>query len=90
MFDIGFMELMIILAIAAVIIGPKNLPGLAKALGKGWGEFQTAFEKLKQDVMDETDTLRSSVDLDPLKKDVPAAKADTTAAPDNKDKPAPN
>lgn len=90
MFDIGFMELMVILAIAAVIIGPKNLPALAKTLGRSWGEFQVAFGKLKQEMMDEADNLRSAVDLNPLKKDVPAAKTDATVSPDGKDKSASN
>ena len=52
MFDIGFFELMIIMGIAVVVIGPQNLPKLAKAIGKGWGEFQRTFSGLKQEVMD--------------------------------------
>ena len=39
MFDIGFFELMIIMAIGVVVVGPKNLPRLARAVGRGWGEF---------------------------------------------------
>lgn len=73
MFDIGFFELIIIMAIAMVVIGPENLPKLAKAAGKGWGEFQAAFEGLKKDVMDEADDLKSSVEVDQLKRDVSAA-----------------
>lgn len=73
MFDIGFFELIIIMVIAVVVIGPENLPRLAKAVGKGWGEFQAVFEGLKKDVMDETDDLRSSIKMDQLKQDVSAA-----------------
>ena len=40
MFDIGFFELMIIMGIAVVVIGPQNLPKLAKAIGKGWESFK--------------------------------------------------
>jgi len=70
MFDIGFFELLIIMGIAVVVIGPQNLPQLAKALGKGWGEFQATFNSLKQEVLNETDELKQSVNLDALEQDV--------------------
>ena len=70
MFDIGFFELMVIMAIAVVVIGPQNLPKLAKAIGKGWGEFQNTFNSLKQEVMDEAEGLKQNVNLDTLEQDV--------------------
>ena len=73
MFDIGFFEITIIMAIAVVVIGPKNLPKLAKAIGKGWGEFQNTFNSLKQDVLDETESLKQNVNLDALEQDVTTA-----------------
>ncbi len=73
MFDIGFFEIMIIMGIAVVVIGPKNLPKLAKAIGRGWGEFQNTFNSLKQDVLDETESLKQNVNLDGLEQDVTSA-----------------
>ena len=73
MFDIGFFEIMIIMAIAVVVIGPQNLPKLAKAIGKGWGEFQSTFSSLKQEVMDEAEGLKQSIDIDNLEQDIGAA-----------------
>jgi sec-independent protein translocase protein TatB len=70
MFDIGFFELMVIMAIAVVVIGPQNLPKLAKAIGKGWGEFQSTFNSLKQEVMDEAEGLKQTVNMEHLEKDV--------------------
>ena len=73
MFDIGFFEIAIIMAIAVVVIGPQNLPKLAKAIGKGWGEFQSTFNSLKQEVMDEAEGLKQSIDIDNLEQDIGAA-----------------
>ncbi|MFQ5672011.1 MAG: twin-arginine translocase TatA/TatE family subunit [Nitrospinales bacterium] len=73
MFDIGFFELMIIMTIAVLVVGPKNLPRLAKAVGKGWKEFQSTFEGLKDEVMEEADNLKNSVNIDQLEQDVSSA-----------------
>jgi sec-independent protein translocase protein TatA len=43
-FGIGLPELLIILAIALIVIGPKQLPELARSLGKGFAELKRATE----------------------------------------------
>ena len=73
MFDIGFFEILIIMGIAMVVIGPKNVPKLAKAIGKGWGEFQRTFSSLKDEVMTEAENVKQSVNLEGLEQDVSAA-----------------
>ena len=73
MFDIGFFEILILMGIAVFVIGPKNLPKLAKAVGRGWGEFQKTFSDLKQEVMDETEGVKQAVGLDQLEQEVSAA-----------------
>jgi Tat protein translocase TatB subunit len=47
MFGIGMPEFLLIMAIALIVIGPKKLPELAKALGKALGEFKKATSELK-------------------------------------------
>jgi sec-independent protein translocase protein TatA len=38
--NIGPMELIIVLVIALIVIGPKKLPEVGKSLGKGMREFK--------------------------------------------------
>ena len=56
MFGIGMPELLVIFVVALVVLGPKRLPDVAKALGKGLAEFRKATADL-------TDELRSAQDM---------------------------
>ena len=48
MFGIGMPELILILAIALIVIGPKKLPDLAKSLGRAMREFKKATNEFKE------------------------------------------
>ena len=39
MFGIGSTELLVILVVALLVLGPKNLPQIARTIGKAMGEF---------------------------------------------------
>ena len=61
MFGIGMPEMILILAIALIVIGPKKLPDLAKSLGRAMREFKKATNEFK-------DTLQIDNDLSDVKK----------------------
>jgi len=50
MFDIGLSELIVIMIIALLVIGPKRLPEVARALGKGLAEFRRALDNVKDEL----------------------------------------
>jgi TatA/E family protein of Tat protein translocase len=63
MFGIGIPEILIILVVALLVLGPQKLPELAKALGRAMGEFKRA-----------TRDLRETMDLDNLDVTEPSSK----------------
>ena len=42
MFGIGFPELLVILVVALIVLGPKRIPDVARSLGRGLAEFRRA------------------------------------------------
>lgn len=90
MFGIGMPEMILILAVALIVIGPKKLPDLAKSLGKAMGEFKKATRDLKDSMQIDTELKEVKGAFDDLgKAPSPAVKADAgrvaeapTAAPD--------
>ena len=52
-FSVGPMELVIVLVIALVILGPKRLPEAGKAVGNGMREFKESISGRSSDEDDE-------------------------------------
>lgn len=50
MFGLGLSEILLIAIVAIVVIGPKKLPEVARALGKGYAEFKKALDGFKDAV----------------------------------------
>jgi sec-independent protein translocase protein TatB len=79
MFGIGMQELLLILVIALIVLGPKKLPDVAKSLGKALNEFKRAASDIKEslDLEDGMHTVKKSFDVI---NDTPAAAADPSAS----------
>ncbi len=69
MFGIGMPEMLLLLALALVVIGPKKLPDLAKSLGRAMREFKKATNELKETLDLDEDLSEVKNAFDDLKKD---------------------
>jgi Tat protein translocase TatB subunit len=70
MFGIGMPELLLLLAIALIVVGPKKLPELAKALGRGLAEFKKATSDLKESLDTSTDFTELKQSFDDIQETV--------------------
>ena len=95
MFNIGFSELLLILLVAFVIVGPKDLPKVAAALGRGVRTVKRLVREFKDetglgDVVDEfkktsRDLEKTFRDADPTQ-DLKKAQKDVEDALDSAEK----
>ncbi len=50
MFDFAFSELVVVLVVALIVIGPEKLPKVARTLGLLWGKLQRFVTNVKTDI----------------------------------------
>lgn len=82
MFGIGMPELLLILGLALIVLGPKKLPELARALGKGMAEFRRATDELKEEFRQlERDTDESASAATPAEEPAPVKEAAAEPVP---------
>ena len=57
MFNISPLEIVVLLVIALIVLGPQRLPEMARSVGKGMREFRAALTSDRHDDDDENDEL---------------------------------
>jgi len=67
MFGIGMPELIIIMVIALVVIGPQKFPSFLRSLGRGLAEFKRTSNEIKQTVQEEMDKVVEETNLKEIK-----------------------
>ena len=78
MFGIGMTELMVILVLALLILGPKRLPDMARSLGRGLAEFRRASTDIRREFLDVAEDARiQPSDLEPAQPEPESPEADT-------------
>ncbi len=63
MFGIGIPELIIILIVAFVVVGPEKLPKIARSLGKGFYELKRATEDVREEFEKEGGFLEDTLEV---------------------------
>ena len=71
MFDIGFTELLLISAVALLVAGPQNLPGLIRDVARSYGQVRSWFSEIKTDIKNEigADEIREQLRVESIQAD---------------------
>ena len=64
MFDVGFWEMLLLLALGLIILGPKKLPAIALKIGNYIGKARTLVNSFSRQ-------MRQEIELDPKRPMVP-------------------
>ena len=84
MFGIGMPEVLLILAVALIVIGPKKLPDLAKSLGRAIGEFKKATHEFKESIDINSDLKDVKDTFEDMNENIKEAVDDVSAPSNNK------
>jgi Tat protein translocase TatB subunit len=87
MFEVGFTEIILILGIALLVLGPEKLPKLANQVGRWAGRARAMARQLRQQ-LDEEVTLDSVAKFDPPVRRPPGVAP--VDPPDRTDDPSPS
>ncbi len=80
MFEVGFTEIILILGIALLVLGPEKLPKLANQIGRWAGRARSMARQLRQQ-LDEEVTIIGKDDFGPAVRRPPGTPAAGTPPP---------
>ena len=68
--QIGWFEILIVVVLAILIIGPKDFPIMLKKMGSWLGTFKNYFSEVQKDIADMENTVEEEISFekDPSKK----------------------
>jgi sec-independent protein translocase protein TatB len=59
--QIGWFEILIVVVVAILIIGPKDLPIMLKKIGSWVGSFKNYFREMQKDLTDMEDSIEEDI-----------------------------
>ena len=59
--QIGWFEILIIVVLAILIIGPKDFPIMLKKIGSWMGSFKKYFNEVRKDITEVEDTIEEEI-----------------------------
>ena len=62
MFDIGFSEILLIMGLALVVLGPTRLPQVARTLGRWAGRARSMARQFREQLENEADEIKVNLD----------------------------
>jgi len=82
MFGLGLPEIIIIMVVALLVVGPSKLPDLARSLGKAFNEFRRMADEVKETFEEEVvkeEPEEAANPAEPAKESIPEAKENVLA-----------
>ena len=62
--QIGWFEILIVVILAILIIGPKDFPIMLKKIGSWLGTFKNYFTEIQKDITDMENTVEEEISLE--------------------------
>tara|TARA_B100001123_G_C15193783_1_gene980527 strand:- start:305 stop:541 length:237 start_codon:yes stop_codon:yes gene_type:complete len=59
--QIGWFEILIIVVLAILVIGPKDFPIMVKKIGSWVGSFKSYFSEVQKDITEMEDTIEEEI-----------------------------
>ena len=59
--QIGWFEILIIVFLAILVIGPKDFPIILKKIGSWMGSFKNYFNEIRKDITEVEDTIEEEI-----------------------------